>query len=433
MKQTELLFFFDTEDFTCDLSQTAAMRLADICTEEGVTGHFAVVGRVAEYMRATGRTDVIAALKRHEIGSHTWAHTVHPDICELTDCADFDEAYRRVSEQEGHAIDVIKEVFGLGELIFAVPPGNAKSYAAMYYYADAGIPFYCDTVVCDAQGTNTRCVNAMHIEYNQSVEEIAFGGSVEAALNQNAGRDRVIIYTHPNMAYFSEFWDALNFGHANLHDEGDYVMARRRTEEETARYFDTFRRILRAAKADPRYRITSLREILAAQQPVQPVTRRDIPAIAAALQADYAPIWERRLCLYDVFRAAAAFLCGADAYLPGKAYGLLSAPHELEYPVRLRVDSIRRAAAALPREGFLPNAVQVDGIKLGVGDMLYAMLAALDATEGEITLAPHPPMTFLNRYPQLRDMALRGTWMHTPEFRDDFISERMRLQAYTIC
>ncbi len=432
MKKTEVMFFFDTEDFTCEESQDAAKQLAEICTEEGVCGHFAVVGLVADRLRKTGRTDVIEALNKHEIGSHTWGHTVHPDICEMTDCEDFREAYANVSASEGEGLRLIREAFGRDEILFAVPPGNSKSYAAMYYYADQGIPFYCDTVVCDEQGTDTWCANAMHIAYTEAVEQVAFAGNVRETIDALAGRNRVIIYTHPNMAYFSQFWDAVNFAQYNRHPEGDYEACIRRSEEETRRYFGTLREIIRTLKADERFRITSLREILAEQKRPAPVLPGEMTAIHAALCRAYEPLRERGLRLYDVFMAAAAFLrCGTE-YIPGKAYGLLNAPKEIKRAVKLTAEGVREAAQGIKKDTFLPDSFVVDGEKIGTGDMLYAMLEALERKEGEFVLEPHPEMNFLSRYPELEHMALRGTWMHSGDFQDAYLSDRLRLQAYTI-
>lgn len=38
-KQTEIMFFFDTEDYTSVIAAEAIKREADILTEEGITGH----------------------------------------------------------------------------------------------------------------------------------------------------------------------------------------------------------------------------------------------------------------------------------------------------------------------------------------------------------------------------------------------------------
>ena len=93
MKPTELMFFFDTEDFTSNRSADAIVDLAGIMTDEGVTGHFAIVGLLAKQLENWGRTDVVAALKPHIIGTHTYGHSLHPDICEQTDYEDFGKAY----------------------------------------------------------------------------------------------------------------------------------------------------------------------------------------------------------------------------------------------------------------------------------------------------------------------------------------------------
>ena len=77
---TDVMFFFDSEDFTSNHAADALRELASICTEEGVRGHFALVGLLAYQLQAWGRRDVLDALRPHEIGSHTYGHSLHPNI-----------------------------------------------------------------------------------------------------------------------------------------------------------------------------------------------------------------------------------------------------------------------------------------------------------------------------------------------------------------
>ena len=72
------MFFFDTEDFTCDESNDTIRDTAQILTEEGVCAEYNVVGYLARELVRNRRFDVIDALKPHAIGSQTLGHSVHP-------------------------------------------------------------------------------------------------------------------------------------------------------------------------------------------------------------------------------------------------------------------------------------------------------------------------------------------------------------------
>ena len=111
MKKTRILFFFDTEDYTDLRSVDAARKIAELFTEEGVTAHFSVVGLVAKQMMDHNRTDAIEALKKHEIGNHTYGHSMHPNICQITDVENYADAYQAVAEMESASMALLKEAF----------------------------------------------------------------------------------------------------------------------------------------------------------------------------------------------------------------------------------------------------------------------------------------------------------------------------------
>jgi len=50
----------------------------------------------------------------------------------------------------------------------------------------------------------------------------------------------------------------------------------------------------------------------------------------------------------------------------------------------------------------------------------------------EVTILPRPQLPSLDELTELRDMALRDTWIHSPDFKDEYLSERLRLQSYTM-
>src|ERR1700685_1142696 len=73
-----VILWFDTEDYILPASDDAALHLADWLPSEGIRGTFKVVGEKARTLERRGRTDVIAALKKHEIGYHSNWHSTQP-------------------------------------------------------------------------------------------------------------------------------------------------------------------------------------------------------------------------------------------------------------------------------------------------------------------------------------------------------------------
>src|SRR6202012_3996255 len=73
-----IVLWFDTEDYMLPASDDAALRIADFLTQQGVRATFKVVGEKARVLEQRQRTDVIAALARHEIGYHSNTHSQQP-------------------------------------------------------------------------------------------------------------------------------------------------------------------------------------------------------------------------------------------------------------------------------------------------------------------------------------------------------------------
>src|ERR1035441_8663302 len=61
-----VVLWFDTEDYILPASDDAAKRIADFLSDQGVRATFKLVGEKARVLEARHRSDVIAALSRHE-------------------------------------------------------------------------------------------------------------------------------------------------------------------------------------------------------------------------------------------------------------------------------------------------------------------------------------------------------------------------------
>src|SRR4029453_4320515 len=73
-----VILWFDTEDYLLPADDDATKRLGEMLTDPGIRATFKLVGEKARVLERRGRQDVIAALKKHDIGYHTDFHSVHP-------------------------------------------------------------------------------------------------------------------------------------------------------------------------------------------------------------------------------------------------------------------------------------------------------------------------------------------------------------------
>jgi peptidoglycan/xylan/chitin deacetylase (PgdA/CDA1 family) len=114
--KTFLVVTFDTEDYISPEAERIddiPKWLAEIMTEEGVTGTFFVIGEKARSLEKRGRRDVIAAMARHDIGSHTNFGSVHPTVTERLEETGWDDGVRLMFERESTGIRELERIFGV--------------------------------------------------------------------------------------------------------------------------------------------------------------------------------------------------------------------------------------------------------------------------------------------------------------------------------
>ena len=82
-----VILWFDTEDYLLPRDDDATKRLCELLTARNIRATFKLVGEKARVLESRKRTDVIRALKKHDIGYHANFHSVHPTPTEyLADC-----------------------------------------------------------------------------------------------------------------------------------------------------------------------------------------------------------------------------------------------------------------------------------------------------------------------------------------------------------
>jgi len=427
---TEILFSFDTEDFTSCEAADAIRDLAELLRQEGIRGSFCVVGLLARQLSAWGREDVKRALTHHEIQFHSYGHTLHPLINEYTDREDYAAAREEFLRREGEGLALVKEHLGVEKVYAACPPGNSFSYVAFYGYPELGLPAYVDTVIDAPEHGGLWFCNGYHMRYMASLESLFYEGgmSIPVLLEQLRDRKRAVIYTHPNRVLFREFWDVLNYDKENLRPFGDWLPCAKEPPERVARFYAGFRELIRAMKADGGFTFTTVSRVLEEenQKPLRVIHREDCPALLAALRENIRAVG--RFCPADILQAATHFLLtDGEAFHPGKVYGFLEEPVGIMSPVTVTAQELRALAGALDFSTFLPPRIG----DLGPADFLLGALEVLCGAS-EATLTPRAQQADLSPYPKLRDLQLRGTWRHSDAFKDRCLSGRLRRQAWTI-
>src|SRR3989440_8939603 len=140
-----VILWFDTEDYILPASDDAALHVAEFLTHEGIRGTFKVVGEKARTLERRGRDDVIAALKKHEIGYHSNFHSVQPTPAMYLSNLGWDEGVAEFDRRERPGYDDVQRVFGAAPSCYGQPGSSwgpqvfgAMQKWGMEIYLDAG-------------------------------------------------------------------------------------------------------------------------------------------------------------------------------------------------------------------------------------------------------------------------------------------------------
>ncbi len=434
---TDIVFSFDVEDYVNPAGADSVLRYAQILRSEHIRGCFNVVGKYAQKLKEWGREDVIEALKYHEIETHSLTHSFHPTINEYTDIEDYDAAEAEFLKQEQECLEILKETFGIDSVASACPPGSNTSYVAHYGYAKMGIPVYDGDTLRELN--RARPVNACNIwttDYHflmgykfRKMDEDAIKAHFDEVAQT---KDLYICYSHPNMVSFNESWDEVNYWGGNLHEDG-WVPSTPRDPEEVELIFSRFTYLVRLLKADPRFRITTYGDMAKELNAQKRVINKDtLCHLKAQLDEYFFPVTlPDSYCIADVFHACREMLLGAEEHECGWVQGFLEEPFAITSPVTVTQAELVESAKRIPADGWLPRSIIVGSSILGIADWLRAALAVLCGGVKVVTVQPDVWQIDMDQFPNLRDRTYKGVWIHWDQLEDNYLSDRLRLQAWT--
>ena len=276
-----VILWFDTEDYLLPASDEAARRVAEILSARGVRSTFKVVGEKARVLERRGRTDVIAALKRHDIGYHSNLHSVHPTPAEYLSETGWREGVAEFARREGGGARDVMRIFDVPFLSCYGQPGSSwapQAFAALReigVVTPAGVSAYVDEGTHVGIGDQPFWFDGVLTVFNMGrnatrMELHEAGGLEQGQADFKAAYDRlraaggglISIYYHPAEWVHREFWDAVNFSRGANPPREDWKAPGQRSAAETEAAFARF-----AAYVDFQRALPGVRHVTAADLP----------------------------------------------------------------------------------------------------------------------------------------------------------------------
>jgi hypothetical protein len=267
-----VVLWWDTEDYVLPASDDAALRLARWLTQQGIRATFKVVGEKARTLEKRQRTDVIAALKRHEIGYHSNYHSVQPTPAMYLSQLGWDEGVSEFERRERHGLDDVKRIFGQHPSCYGQPGSSwgPQSFGALKrwkipVYLDAGNhidldgkPLYYCGIAVFYRLTHTLRTNLGGPD-DLKVAEERFINARRQLLQEGGGI--VSIYYHPCEFVHREFWDGVNFARGANPPLDQLRLPPRKTEAESATAYETFESFINFIKRFPEVQFVTASEL----------------------------------------------------------------------------------------------------------------------------------------------------------------------------
>jgi hypothetical protein len=265
-----VVLWFDTEDYILPASDDAALHIADFLTRENVRATFKVVGEKARTLERRRRTDVIAALKKHEIGYHSNYHSVQPSPAMYLSNLGWDEGVAEFDRRERPGFEDVKRIFGTAPTCYGQPGSSwgpqvcgAMKKWGMAVYLDAGShvgledrPYYYGGVLTLYKLAYIMRADLAKPDLKEA--EDRFLNAREKLLAEGGGV--VSIYYHPCEFVHKEFWDGVNFRNGANPPRERWKLPPTKTAEESKLAYQVFENYIRFIKRFPEVRFITASE-----------------------------------------------------------------------------------------------------------------------------------------------------------------------------
>ena len=394
-----LVVNFDVEDYITPESEgidDIPKWLAETMSEEGVTGTFFVIGEKARSLEKRGRRDVIAAMARHDIGSHTNYGSIHPTVTEQLEKADWENGVRQMFDQELAGAKELERIFGTPvttlarhggsygpQLIGALGKMNVGYAGSPVSLPGKNVVWFCNSLNFYGQYDGFD-----DTYYRDDLFEPLFD-KLKTELPEAARTVEVLPFFagHPTKIRAEQFWD-LNFYDGKNPAPGEWKPPALRPPESMKTAQKNFRRLMQYLKSRDDIEITTFRSLMDVYSSQKEfLTAGELREIAD-------DTLERRTIVPGEYFSAAEAFAGfvkaifdyqADGSLPQnlkviRPYGPpempVSQPEIPQVTFKDVCELARKADEYIRQVGSLPSFLTVGNARIGTGS-LFALFSAV--------------------------------------------------------
>lgn len=460
-KKTLVVIAFDVEDYVTPASEDVddiPMWLADIMTEEGVTGTFFVIGEKARSLEERGRQDVIRAMARHEIGSHTDLGSIHPTITEILEHTGWDEGVAQIYKQESRGFDELTRIFGkpvltLGRHGGSYGPQLVAALAKMgagFVYSPVRLPGYNAVWFCNTLNFYGSYGGFDDNYYRDDLFDPILESLERRFPEDIHGVDVLTFFAcHPCKIRTVQFWDFNYYNGANPGPEL-WKMPELRPAETMVTARKNFRRLIRFLKSRQDIEITTFRAVMERFSYQNPsITQTELAERASRILKENKVVLDDRHSPAEVFSGLAASIiaCQNTGVLPAEVLRQSPFGPKQMPPVQPEIDQVTRAQAfdlareantAIEESGSLPHQLALDDKAIGTGSLL-ALLCEMflslraEAIPGEFVIRSFDPHPVDHLDDMVKSVEGCKSWpVHREDLDMTHIVEMTKLQMWTL-
>lgn len=451
------LLYFDTEDFFSapdSPSHTLPGQLAAVMRRHGLQGCFHIHGERVRFWERHGMTDVIEAIRWHDVSLHYDRGSIHPTTAEEVSELDWFQGVERTLFRELPGVQTLERVFGkcsgltqhggtfAAQIVYAIGKLGKPFFYSPFRLPGRNVVWYCNNLLIggyqapfyfDPHYRDTPTFEATLAKVNPYLDERAAAYDFTAMFG-----------CHPVITVMQKFPDAINFRDGATPLPKDWVAPTLVPGVSIPLVLENFERLVKTLVSHPKVEWTTVAGIqtLYGQRPAR-VSDRDVLAGATAVVANGGPTFSPLLSAAELLvLLARRALAPAPSYDVPQVMGPADGPRDASASAIAAAD-IRFLAsdvlAAVMASGYLP--AQIGAPPTGVTPEAALLRLACHAAGAELPPAEERQLTVeaipgvkaaLQNVRRYKDWCIHGPRYHPEAIQSHFLRQCWTLKpAYT--